>query len=318
MGRRVRTKFYNEKQKECYIKEREVDGSNINIRRTMQVFFAATEKFERNLKKDCCNFSVREICDMLAGQNSSSAKFLENFRSQISRYTDWCIDNNKVDDNDNHYLDISKDIMTGFLNRNNTVITREELLKISSTFPNVSDTFMVLAIFEGFKRSDFYNLTLDKFNISKNRFTVQLEGRKLYVSQKLIELAVESANEYRKFNYDGETKGYKKTDDRVVKGSVNAMPVTLERSNKNIQERLARIKKEYGIAFGYKNLQNSGRINLVNKLVFINSSIIHDVSRVYKTYQSAIEKRYDKLYTDIPEWIEDNKKYILNLKYKEM
>ncbi len=305
-----RTEFYNAKQKERYLLARETESTNKNIRLVMRTFFAASAKYEFELEKDCSNFTIREISDMFAGQMSPSISWLENFNSQMSIYTAWCLSENLVNDHQNHYMELSKDDLRGFLNlalKENSIISRNELLKLSSEFPNVSDVFITLAIFEGLgggQFSDFYQLGLD--NINGNLISVG--NRQLSISNKLIELAEESAKEYNKYTRDGATRGYKQTDDGIVKDSANAGEQTIARNQRKIYMRLYELEKEFGKVVGYNALHNSGRIEFIKNLMKADGS--NDAKATYAKHRDDIEYRYGSLYTDWAEWIDDHQKYL--------
>ena len=90
---------------------------------------------------------------MYASYSSRSWEHLLNFNSQLKIYTNWCLKENLVKDNQNHYEELDKNAMYNCLNiglKEQMVVSRKELEKTVMKIPNVSDQFLALAFFEGF------------------------------------------------------------------------------------------------------------------------------------------------------------------------
>lgn len=299
--------MYNENQKERYLAAREYQ--NLNIRKLMNTFWKIAEPFEIKLDKDCCNFTTLEITEMYSSTLTHSLQWIYNFNSQMQIYTAWCLSQNLVRDNQNHYNELTKNELALFINvasKDARIITKSELLSLLLDIPNVSDQFLALAIFEGLggtQFADFYELTMDNF--SGNEVTVG--GRTLIVSDKLIELAEKASKEYVKYSYYCELKrGYKKTDPRIIKDSSNAGEPTLGRNQRKIYMRLYALEKEYGKAFVYNSLHNSGRIEMIKFLLSKDKE--NDVKKVYKTHLEEIEYRFGQLYKG---WLDEYQQYII-------
>ena len=297
--------YYNHEQKERYFEEREM--SYRKIRLIMRTFFNITNYYENKLDKDCSNFTSSEILNMYASCATRSWEFLLNFNSQLKIYTAWCIQENLVADNQNHYEEIDKNDMFNCLNlglKENMILTRKELEKRMMQLPNVSDQFLVLAFFEGLGGpgySDFYELDVSQFKGN----VVKLRDRELEVSTMLVERAKESAEEYQKYNLDGPLRtGYRLDDPYVVKDSSNAFTDSLERNTRKIQRRLVALETTYGKAFGFVGLKNSGRIDLLKRLMEQDGS--NDVRETYERHKDEIELRYGKLQR-IYRWVDEYK-----------
>lgn len=299
--------MYNEEQKERYLKERELQ--NVNIRTAMSTFFSYTEEFEERLNKDCSNFTVDEIINMYKKQSTYSRTSLINFNSQMSIYTYWCMNQNLVADNQNHYAELDKNDLLQCLNlalMESMVITREDLEKTIRAFPNPSDSFLALAVFEGLGGvgfSDFMNLTMKNFNGNE----VSVGKRTLTLTDLAVSYAEKSAYEFQKFAFDRELKqGYKADDPSIIKDCHNAGEQTPERHRRKIYSRLFELEKEYGKAFSYAGLRNSGRISMLNNYMTKENS-----TNPYSTYQAhkkEFEYRYGKI--RFTSWLEENKQYI--------
>lgn len=299
--------FYNNEQKERYFAEREL--SYRKIRLIMRTFFNITAETERNLEKDCCNFTTKEILDMYVSCFTTSWEFLLNFNSQLKIYTAWCLKEGLVNDSQNHYEEIDKNDMYNCLNlglKQEMILTRKEIEREIAHFPNVSDQFLALAINEGLcgpAYSDFYNLDITKFKGN----TVELNGRTLEVTPLLVAKAMESGDEYVKYNEDGPIRtGYRLTDTSIIKDSHNALTDSLDRNTRKIQRRLVLMEKRYGKAFSFVGLKNSGRIEMIKKFMAEDKS--DDIRETYERHKDVIEFRYGKLQR-VYRWIEEYKTF---------
>lgn len=303
-------KFYNAEQKERYFATRESEYQM--IRSIGRVFFGAASEYETMLDKDCCNFTTREILNMYSAYATRSWEQLLNFNSQLKIYTEWCLKEHLVKDNQNHYAEIDKDEMYKCLNlglKNEMFITRKELEKTikQNKISNVSDQFLCLAFFEGLGGlgyKDFINLMPDQFKDGK----VILSDRELPVSDLLTKLAIEAADEYNKYDQGKVLKmGYKKDDPSVVKDSCNVCtPLTPERNIKKIHRRISRIEDAYGKEYGYVSLKNSGRVDMIITLMKEDNST--DIRATYNKHRDDIEFRYGKLQR-ISRWIDEYKRF---------
>ena len=300
--------MFNAEQKERYLSKRELQ--NLNIRTAMSTFFLYTEEFEERLNKDCSNFTMSEIINMYKKQSTYSRTSLINFNSQMSIYTYWCLNQNLVIDHQNHYAELDKNNLLHCLNialMDVMVITRDDLEKIVKAFPNPSDSFLALAVFEGLggvKFGDFYNLTMKNFNGN----SVTVGDRTLVLSDAARNYAEIAAKEYRKYTFDREAKqGYKADDLSIIKDAHNAGESTLKHHRRKIYSRLAALQKEYGNAFSYTGLRNSGRIHMLKEFMKIDKS--SDPNATYNAYKNEIEYRYGKIRFN--SWYEENKQYIV-------
>lgn len=304
--------MYNAIQKERYLKARTEDGFT-SIRRSSQFFFAITETMEERLDKDCSCFTVTEIKDMYASFMSHSIDSLKTINSQLKNYTSWCIKENLVPDNQNHYFELDDKEFYEALDRSLIdimFISREDLLKLLPRIPNVSDQFLVLALFEGLYGkhfSDFHELTMAQFEGNR----VDLGERTLEVSDKLLELAEESAHEYTRYDYDRVAlRGYRKTDPSIIKYGDNAKAdVTEKRTMRNIQARLAKLEEEFGKVIGFYCLRNSGRVDFIKRKIAESGNT--NLEEVFYANRDSFEYRYGAV-KPISRWLKDNEKFILS------
>ena len=299
--------YYNSEIKENYLTAREVEYKA--IRSIMRTFFNITKEYEEMYGKDCSNFTTTEILNMFSSCSTRSWEQLLNFNSQLKIYTSWCIKECLVNDNQNHYEEIDKTDLYNCLNlgvKEKMILSREELLHTIRDFPNISDQFLALALFEGISGAgyqDFYLLTEKSFTDN----SVKLQTRELIVSSTLIDMAEQSADEYTKYDRKGVIRlGYKQNDPCVIKDSVNSKADSIESNTRKIQRRLLRLEKDYGKAFSYAGLKNSGRIDMIRSFMKEDNST--DVRETYDKHKEEIEFRYGKLQR-VYRWIEENKQF---------
>lgn len=304
--------MYNAEQKERFLTAREYQ--NLNIRKLMNTFWKISEPFENAYGKDCSNFTTQEISEMYSSILTHSLQWLYNFNSQMQIYTSWCLSQNLIIDNQNHYNELTKKELALFVNvasKDARIISKDDLLSLLPTIPNVSDQFLALAIFEGLggnQFADFYNLTMDSFD--GNNVTVG--ERTLHVSDKLVALAKKSANEYEKYDKyphrQALQRGYKHSDESIIKDSANAGEPTPARNQRKIYMRLYKLEQDFGVALGYNGLHNSGRIDMIKSLMIKDQET--DIKKVIEQHKSEIEYRYGNLHENWSIWLNEYQKYM--------
>lgn len=186
---------------------------------------------------------------------------------------------NLVTDFQNHYEECTREILQGCLNKEmvkKKIIMRDELLTLIEELPNVSDKFLILALFEGIygkEYSDFFELRPDAFSKQGNDYVVKLPDREITCSSYLYHLGVQSADEYTMYIYkkDSVTQEYKflerkfrSDDDRIIKLGFNAQQDKL--NTQIFSRKLIRIKKYLGIpSINKTSLKDSGLLYEIQK-----------------------------------------------------
>ena len=94
--------MFNEELKKRFINER---NEEVSIGDSyLQIQFDKVEKMEVELNKDLCNFTVYDIREYYKMLNIASIESLTNMNSQFSIYTNWCMQQNLVNDNKNNFF----------------------------------------------------------------------------------------------------------------------------------------------------------------------------------------------------------------------
>ena len=188
--------MYNPERKQQYLLE--VEQGNLA---TITAYFKACEPIEEALDKDISCFNAKEIVGYYKSLSTASRLYLSTINSQLSLYTSWCQNNDFLPDRQNHFNEITLDMLEECVNSaliTQQYITRERLLQIinENQFVNVSTNFLILAIFEGIGGKNYSEIT----NLYPEDFSgdeiVLSEYRHFPISKELKKLAIASANEY--------------------------------------------------------------------------------------------------------------------------
>ena len=262
--------MYNQKLKERYRKEKE-SYTTVSAY-YFSSLFKRTEPFEEELDKDASNFTTYEIINMYKTLAIMSLDTIATMNSNLSMYTQWCIQENLVNDYQNHYLEITRDMMASFVNKlamDKKVVSREQVLDWCQQLPNPSDSFCLLGLFEGIRGGGYLEIALAKIEDFHDNIFTAYNGREIKVSSTLIEYAKQSNEtiEYQSISRNMEKEVNLIENGRIIKDYPNvrrteSLPVLRRRT----QSRLARIFNYMGI-LEYMNgndIRMSGVIEMIN------------------------------------------------------
>ncbi len=284
-------------------------NNNVHFERVMHNYFDRVEDTEKRFGKDLGAFTVSEIIAMYKSLCTPSLDMLNVINNQFLNYTNWYMRNVENKDNQNHYREISTDVLLSCISYagfNSNILTRDELLAIIRDFANPYEQFLYLALFEGIKGeqfSDFDDLKLTDFN--KKQKVVQLSNRTVPVSSELIHYAEDAATEYQMYNINGEPVRRGKllaTDDRIIK-CPDEVGMETERSDRiRLIYRIIRKTKRYDFVpttISITSLIESGRINWVRERMKEKEMSAEEVLRGCK---EEMENIYGVV-VSIPKWL---------------
>lgn len=206
--RAIEAIYYNEELKKRYLQEKERYAITTNY---IDVQFRKSSEMEYELDKDVSNWTVYEIIEYYKLLNVTSFEVLVCLNSILSQYCQFCLENNLVIDNQNHFLECTKDILVSCINKailEKKIVSRENVLKWVDELPNPKDQFILLGLFEFGKSKDYKDIVcakLDDLNESNNE--LQLLDRKVKVSSKLINIMCDCKEEDTYYSISG--KGVK-------------------------------------------------------------------------------------------------------------
>lgn len=166
--------MYNEELKRRYIKEKK--GSSTLPSNYLECQFNKIGYYEEELNKDVYDFTVYEIVEYYKMLSISSLEVLAVLNSHLSLYTQWCLDQSIVKDNQNHYEEIELETMKKCLNKvllNKKIVSREQVIDWCEQLPNPKDQLVILGLFEGIKGDGFSEfVNLQPKDVNGNKLTV--------------------------------------------------------------------------------------------------------------------------------------------------
>lgn len=264
-------------------------------------YFNRTRVIEEYLDKDVCDFTTTEIIGFLKSMSSPSSSYLNVIKAYLEGYARWCQSKGLIKDGQNHFSEITpemvRDLCTNSTTLKNQILTKSELLDIINDINRPCDQFLALAVFEGIggiKNKEFWHLKMDDF---EGGYVNLCTGRRLKVSDKLVELARESSETFE----DIAKHNFKPWDDRVLKARTNtADDETPAQMYRRIWLQLDRLSKEYGICMAAKSLKESGRIDMIKRLQAEGES----PEDTYKAHYKEITDVYGKI-TSYAQYFDD-------------
>ena len=169
--------MYNQELKERYRKEKE-SYTTVSAY-YFSSLFKRIEPFEEQLNKDASNFTAYEIINMYKTLAIMSLDTIVTMNSNLSMYTQWCIQQNLVNDYQNHYLEMTRDMLVSFVNKfamDKKVVSRKQILEWCQQLPNPSDSFCLLGLFEGIRGGGYLELALAKIDDFHDNIFIAYNG----------------------------------------------------------------------------------------------------------------------------------------------
>lgn len=284
--------------KEDYIKTK-LDVYN---EATIVGYFKRMLPFEEQLGKDLCNFTLMEILNVYSQSAYKSIYTLQMVNSVFKEYTNYCMNNNIVIDNQNHYSEIRINHLRSCINeiqQEQLYISREELLLLLDKLKNDSDKFLVLAVYEGLGGKDYKEieqLSIWDIDFDKRTMSTCL-GRTIHVSNRLLQLAEMSHNEEVYDAVIGDRSRRLLASEKIIKPYVTQTSDTEYRGGRRLYKRFKNIFASLDMPeMTPKFLRDCGIIYLVRKYCKEYNVSPHDFLRNEK-YRNLINIQYEKKLT---------------------
>lgn len=187
--REIESVYFNEDLKIRYLREKE---KSLTITSNyIDVQFRKASETEYELGKDISNWTTYEIIEYYKLLNLTSFESLLCLNSILSQYTQFCLENSLVKDNQNHYLECTE-LLSGCLNKailDKKIVDRNTVLKWVDELPNPKDQFILLSLFEYGKSKDFKDIVNAKqTDLDEDTKVLELDDRTVQVSTKLISI----------------------------------------------------------------------------------------------------------------------------------
>lgn len=265
--------MYNKEIKERYIEEKK--ATTILPNSYLERLFKKTEAFEIEHGKDVSNFTFYEVEEMYKTWSMGSLQSLQVVNSALSMYTQWCLKQNMVIDSQNHYLEFTKEIMAGAINHlkaKSKIITRDQLLSLLPELPNVSDAFLLLALFEGISGKEYCELSNLESKDIKGNIATLCTNREVIMSEELTRLAIESGNTYEYYPVVATAKKEKILfdihDEKIIKDFCNTASDTCDfQIGRRIYRKIKRSVDYVGMAhLNGNNIVECGKVYFINKI----------------------------------------------------
>ena len=196
-------RYYNEELKKRYIKEKEKQLSISTY--YIDNHFRNSAEQEYELDKDLSEWTTYEIIEYYKLLNLTSYESLACLNSTFSQYTQFCLENNLVRDNQNHYLECTKEVLLGCVNKailDRQIIDRETILKWVNELPNPKDQFILLSLFEYGKSKDFEEIVQVRQE-DYNGNQLKLINRTVNISYKLQDVIEDCISETTYYSMTG-------------------------------------------------------------------------------------------------------------------
>lgn len=296
--------MYNEDRKENYIEGKK--ATTTLSPGYLERLFVNSEPFEEKYGKDISNFTTLEIVDFYKTLNVTSIDYLYLINNSYSQYTQWCFEHGWVIDNQNHYLEMNRDVLGKCVNKfvlQKRFVTKEEVYKWCDILPNYSDGFIILSTYEGIGGKDYREIVNARFsdfhkceNDSKYYFHT-CEGRDVAVSNKLVGLAESSSEATVRYTpKGGEVKLpiSKGRPDLIVKPFGNAKDETNDfEKGRRIYTNIIRSFKYLGIEkyMSPNALSDSGKVRFMKDL-----SEKYNIPIDKVLYDTKAEEEFSKQY----------------------
>ena len=311
MRHEIESTYYNEDWKDRYLREKETTLSiPVNY---IDVQFRKASETEYELDKDVSNWTTYEIVEYYKLLNVTSFESLICLNSIFSQYTQFCLENSLVRDNQNHFLECTKEILYGCLNKailDKKVVDRNTVLKWVDELPNPKDRFILLSLFEYGKSKDFKDTVYaTKKNLDEENCTLKLSDRTVKVSNRLIEIINDCNTEDTYYSISGKgTKVMPLIDyGFIVKSYPNQnMDLSEFQKGRNIYIACQRIFDYLGVGkwMSPNSLSEAGKLYMVKEkakennmtsMQYLYSDDIKDVENQYgcKIVRSVYAKKYE-------------------------
>lgn len=196
--------YYNEELKKRYLEEKDKLVLTSNY---IDVQFRKSSEMEYELDKDISNWTIYEITEYYKLLSITSYESLICMNSIFSLYTQFCLENNLVKDNQNHFLECTNEVLLTCLNKailDKKIVSREAVLKWIDELPNPKDQFILLSLFEYGKSKDFKDIVYAKFeNLDVSDKKIKLFEREAKISNKMIEIIYDCVSENQYYSISG-------------------------------------------------------------------------------------------------------------------
>ena len=214
--------------------------------------------------------------------------------NSLKIYTDWCLINGLVSDGQNHYCEITTEIICGCIDLNKfsklIIPSRKVLMESINMLHNYTDKFLILGLYEGIPRR---YLDEAKFSdLNEDGTALIINGKEFHISSQLRNI-IDGCND------ETEYVGYGKGGSRQYVDSEYIIKQTSEKSASNrglvISQRLRKCEMQMGwnLQLIAKDIMESGRMEMIRKIMEDNNITVN--TAVNQPYRAMHEEVYGKI-----------------------
>jgi len=283
--------MYNADRKLQFLKERK---SEVELSPNTEIWFESMEYFEKEYDRDICEWTSTEIIRYMKYMSTPRIQTLIILKGSMSIYTDWCITNRLVNDNQNHFAELTTETLCqciDFTKLRTLILTREELMENIRTLNNYSDRFIFLGLFEGINAQNLVNVSVSDLDGNELRLH---DGRTITISKELCHTILMAAEEttwvstkirQREYDYIPSDKIIRSID--VKNPQTNMMLL--------IGGRFRSALKYMGLPseISRKDIMEGGRLDYIKQIMQKKDLPLDNVLR--SDIRNAIETRYGKI-----------------------
>lgn len=263
--------MYNEERKRQYLK---IKTETSILSNNLYNAFEDSAKFEEEYQKDICEWTSNEIIGFYKYLGTSYIQTLVQLHNALNSYATWCMLNGLIRDNQNHFAEITTDMLCKCVDVKSLkglFFTREDILSDIKYLGNFCDQFIILGLYEGIPVKDDIMKNVKLSDLDGN--TLHLcNGNDLEISDQLKRIMRMASQEDTWISYSDKKK---KIVDYIDDGCIirftkkkNDEPYKLHQSTIIIGARLRRVCKYLGWPenLTLKMIMESGRIHMMYEL----------------------------------------------------
>ena len=289
--------MFNAEQKKRFMIEKY--NESIMPKGYLENQFEKISSMENKLNKDISNFTFYEIIEYYKLLNTSSVEVLKVLNSNFSIYTQWCLQQNLVNDGQNHFQEMRIDDYDRCINKalfDLTIIPKETIIDWVDELQNPRDKFILLGLFEGIKGKNFSELgSLRPVDVNGN--TLKLcTGRTIQISDKLKYIIDDCVSETNYYSTTGKEVKRMPLIDRgyIIKDYPNTKEDVSEfQRGRQIYNSIQRIMQYLEVypSVTANNVFESGKLDMIK--IRANELGVNCIDYIYSEHIKEVKEKYN-------------------------
>ena len=268
-------KLYNET-----IKYKCIESSSQSYKYIFLRLFRASATMEEKLQRDLYTFSVLEVLQLYDYIGVNTLNILTSINSALRSYLKFVLSNNINGPKERVYIseiyNIDQNVLKNHINnvaQDMYILTKEQVVQIAKECYNASDSFLVLALFEGIRgngQEELRNICKKDFFVKDDKYYVSLcTGRTIEISFMLYNWGMQACDDYVYVTPYGKNGAFREmkleeNSDCVIKPRKTSKTKDALRI---IDYRFRKLTKEQDIDYyvSMQSIYDSGRVDYLKK-----------------------------------------------------